>query len=264
MSQLDVRGLDTGDASLDARGRQPVLQLVDVDRTFPGSQPVRALRAVNLAVYPGDYLAIVGPSGSGKSTLLNVLGLLDRPTGGQYLLDGADTSNADEKRRAALRASRLGFVFQSFHLLDHRSALENVMFGGLYRGVPKDERRRRALRALDRVGLTDRVNFRPDKLSGGERQRVAVARALAAEPTILLCDEPTGNLDTATTASILDLFDELVIAGLTMCVITHDADVAMRAERRVKIVDGELTELPRRSVDETQSPTAIGVGGSVR
>lgn len=220
----------------------PVLELIDVDRTYPGTPPVHALRDVNLTLQHGDYLAIIGPSGSGKSTLLNILGLLDRPTAGRYRLDGFETTESSAADRAMLRASRLGFVFQSFHLLNHRSALENVMFGGLYRGVPKKIRRRRALAALERVGLSHRINFMPDLLSGGERQRVAVARALAAEPAILLCDEPTGNLDTATTASVLDLFDELVRDGLTMCVITHEHDVAARAGQRVRIVDGIMSD----------------------
>jgi putative ABC transport system ATP-binding protein len=171
-----------------------------------------------------------------------VLGLLDQPSAGSYELDGSDTSRISERERAWLRAARLGFVFQSFHLLSHRSALENVMFGGMYQGLPKRERRKRAIAALDRVGMIHRATFRPDHLSGGERQRVAVARALAVEPSILLCDEPTGNLDSANTASILELFDALVAGGLTMCLITHDADVAARAQRVVSIVDGNLTE----------------------
>lgn len=219
-----------------------VIELRAVDRVFPGIPPVWALCDVHLTVEEGEYVAIVGPSGSGKSTLLNVLGLLDRPSAGTYRLDGADTARLSERERAWLRAERLGFVFQSFHLLAHRTALENVMFGGMYQGVPKRERRRRATEALARVRMLHRATFRPDHLSGGERQRVAVARALAAQPSIMLCDEPTGNLDSASTASILDLFDELVDGGLTMCVITHDRDVAARAHRQVSIVDGRLSE----------------------
>jgi putative ABC transport system ATP-binding protein len=219
-----------------------IIALKGVERVFPGTPPVWALRRVDLTVSAGEYVAIVGPSGSGKSTLLNVLGLLDQPSAGSYELDGSDTSRISERERAWLRAARLGFVFQSFHLLSHRSALENVMFGGMYQGLPKRERRKRAIAALDRVGMIHRATFRPDHLSGGERQRVAVARALAVEPSILLCDEPTGNLDSANTASILELFDALVAGGLTMCLITHDADVAARAQRVVSIVDGNLTE----------------------
>jgi putative ABC transport system ATP-binding protein len=222
---------------------QPVIALRGVTRVFPGTPPVWALRGVDLTVKAGEYVAIVGPSGSGKSTLLNVLGLLDRPSAGVYELDGRDVAPLPDRDRAGLRAERLGFVFQAFHLLAHRSALENVMFGGMYQGVPKQERRRRAIAALDRVGLLPRASSRPDHLSGGERQRVAVARALVVQPSVLLCDEPTGNLDSATTASLLDLFDELVDGGLTMCVITHDRDVAARAHRQVRIVDGTLTEV---------------------
>ena len=218
-----------------------IIELRGIDRVFPGTPPVWALRRVDLRIEAGEYLAIVGPSGSGKSTLLNVLGLLDRPSAGTYELDGRDVARLPERERAWLRAQRLGFVFQSFHLLAHRTALENVMFGGMYQGLAKRERRRRAITALERVGMLHRATFRPDHLSGGERQRVAVARALAVQPSILLCDEPTGHLDSASTASLLDLFDELVASGLTICVITHDVDVATRAHRQVRIVDGRLT-----------------------
>ena len=225
----------------------PVIELEGVGRVFPGTPPVHALRNVDLLVRAGDHLAIVGPSGSGKSTLLNVLGLLDRPTSGSYRLDGRDVSALSDAERAGLRAERLGFVFQSFHLLDHRTALENVMFGGMYQGIRRQERRTRALDALDRVGMLHRATFRPDRLSGGERQRVAVARALAVRPSVLLCDEPTGNLDSVTTESVLSLIDELVADGLTVCVITHDLHVADRAERRVQIVDGRLSVLETSS-----------------
>lgn len=224
-------------------GETPVIELTDLWRIFPSTPPVHALRSVDLEVMTGDYLAIVGPSGSGKSTLLNVLGLLDRPSHGTYHLDGRDVGNLSDADRAGLRAERLGFVFQSFHLLGHRTALENVMFGGMYQGVKRSERRERAIAALDRVGMLHRATFRPDKLSGGERQRVAVARALAVRPSVLLCDEPTGNLDSVTTESVLALFDELVSDGLTVCVITHDRQVADRARRRVSIVDGRLATL---------------------
>jgi putative ABC transport system ATP-binding protein len=232
------------DALIEPPPVTPVIRLTGVWRVFESVPPVQALRAVDLEIFTGDYVAIVGPSGSGKSTLLNVLGLLDRPTAGMYELDGRDVGRLSDRERAALRAERLGFVFQSFHLLSHRSALENVMFGGMYQGVRKSERRRRAVEALGRVGLLQRAGFRPDRLSGGERQRVAVARALAVHPSILLCDEPTGNLDSATTESLLELFDGLVADGLTVCVITHDPHVASRAHRRVRIIDGQLTVDP--------------------
>ena len=235
----------------------PVIRLCALSRVFPSVPPVHALRWVDLEVATGDYIAIVGPSGSGKSTLLNVLGLLDRPTSGSYFLDGRDVGDLGDSERAGLRAERLGFVFQSFHLLGHRSALENVMFGGMYQGVKKAERRQRAIEALDRVDMLHRAAFRPDRLSGGERQRVAVARALAVRPSILLCDEPTGNLDSVTTASMLELFDGLVADGLTVCVITHDHQVAARARRRVRIVDGRLSEL--ETGQSVEAPPVLAV-----
>jgi len=236
---LEVRS----DHPLGGPGTVPVLDLVGVSRVFESDPPVNALRDVDLTVLPSEYVAIVGPSGSGKSTLLNVVGLLDRPTRGQYWLDGVEVSALSESERSAVRAERVGFVFQSFHLLAHRSALENVMFGSLYQGISRRERYERAARALVQVGLGPRAGFRPTHLSGGERQRVAIARALAAGPSVLLCDEPTGNLDTANTVAILDLIDELVAGGLTVLVITHDESVAARARRRVGIVDGQLSEL---------------------
>lgn len=221
--------------------RQPVVELVDLTRTFPG--PVNALTDVNLTVRSGDYLSIIGPSGSGKSTLLHILGLLDRPTTGEYRLDGLPTGSASESDRAALRGGRIGFVFQSFHLLPHRTVLDNVLLATLYSGVPRGEREQRARTALERVGLDHRVDFTPSTLSGGERQRVAIARSVVADPKLLLADEPTGNLDTKNSAGIMDLFDELHADGLTLVVITHDLAVSARAERRVRISDGRLEEL---------------------
>ncbi len=220
----------------------PVLDLSDVCRVFDSAPPVSALSHVDFRVDRGEYVAVAGASGSGKSTLLNVLGLLDRPTSGRYLLDGVDVSQLGDGQRAAWRAERLGFVFQSFHLLPNRTALENVMFGQLYQGVAQRERRARSMTALERVGVAHRAAFQPGRLSGGERQRVAIARALAMEPSLLLCDEPTGNLDTVNTGAILDLFDGLIDDGLTLVIITHDANVADRARRRVRITDGVLVE----------------------
>ena len=219
----------------------PVIDARGLTRTFPG--PVHALREADLRVDRGDYVSVIGASGSGKSTLLHLLGLLDRPTSGTYLLDGVDTSAITEADRAALRGGRIGFVFQSFHLLPHRTVLENVLLATLYSGVPRGERKERALAALDRVGLSHRLDFTPTVLSGGERQRVAVARAVVASPHVLLADEPTGNLDTATSAGVMDLFDELHSDGLTLVVITHDPAVSARARRRVRITDGTLTEV---------------------
>jgi putative ABC transport system ATP-binding protein len=220
-----------------------VVELREVSRTFDGASPVHALVDVNLTIGEGEYVAVVGPSGSGKSTLLNVLGLLDRPTSGEYLLDGVDTDRISEARRSALRGRRIGFVFQSFHLLSHRSVEENVMLAELYNGMARKGRRERAVAALERVGLGHRLGFVPTRLSGGERQRVAIARALVATPALLLCDEPTGNLDSQNTASVLDLFDDLRAQGLTIIVITHDQSVSRRAQRRVGITDGRLIEI---------------------
>ncbi|RQW96184.1 ABC transporter ATP-binding protein [Micromonospora inaquosa] len=217
-------------------------ELSGVAVTYPGPPPVHALRSTNLTIYPGDYLAIVGPSGSGKSTLLSLLGLLRRPTSGRLLLDGLDTSQLRDHERAALRGRYIGFVFQSFHLLPHRTARENVMLAQLYQATRAGLRREMADRALERVGLTHRAAAPPTRLSGGERQRVAIARALAMCPRLLLCDEPTGNLDSDTTNSVLDLIDEVRSDGLAVVMITHDMTVAARAHRTVSIRDGKLQE----------------------
>ncbi|TWV56051.1 ABC transporter ATP-binding protein [Streptomyces misionensis] len=226
-----------------------VIQLVSVGRTFDSEPPVHALRDVNLTVRRGEHLSIVGPSGSGKSTLLNTLGLLDRPTSGTYRLDGVETNALGDLERTALRGSRIGFVFQSFHLLPYRTVEENVMLAETYRrprpGRGRGGRRARAEEVLDRVGLAHRAGFRPDRLSGGERQRVAIARALLGEPALLLCDEPTGNLDSENTESVLDLFDRLSEQGMTLVVITHEEAVSRRADRRARISDGRLTEESR-------------------
>jgi putative ABC transport system ATP-binding protein len=221
---------------------EPVIELRAVTKEFPAQPPVRALDDVALRVDRGDYLAIVGPSGSGKSTLLNVLGLLDRPTTGSYRLDGTETTTLRDGARTRLRGDRIGFVFQSFHLLPHRSVAENVMLAEVYGGQPRGGRRERALAALERVGLGHRTGFPPGRLSGGERQRAAIARALMGEPSLLLCDEPTGNLDSRNTEAVLDLFDGLRAQGLTIVVITHEQEVSERAERRVRITDGVLAE----------------------
>jgi putative ABC transport system ATP-binding protein len=225
----------------------PLVVLDGVGRTFPGETPVVALADVDLVVAPQEYVSIVGPSGSGKSTLLNVLGLLDRPTAGRYVLDGVDTGELDEADRSALRGRRIGFVFQAFHLIAHRTVEENVTLGALYLGVARKERRRRAIELLERVGLGHRMGFLPTRLSGGERQRAAIARALAGDPRLLLCDEPTGNLDTATTESILALFEELRGDGLSLVVITHDLEVAAHGDRTVRVVDGRVVD--GRAVD---------------
>ena len=223
----------------------PVVELRGLSRTYGSDPPVEALRLVDLTIRRGDFLAIVGPSGSGKSTLLNVLGCLDRQTAGTYLIDGIDVAALNDGERAALRGQRIGFVFQTFNLLAHRSVLDNVMLAEVYIGAPRTGRRERALAGLERVGLTDRSLFVPTKLSGGQQQRVAIARALMGSPSLLLCDEPTGNLDSVNTASVLSLFEDLGREGLTLVVVTHDDQVASHAHREVRMVDGRLTKVRR-------------------
>ncbi|TMM02761.1 MAG: ABC transporter ATP-binding protein [Actinobacteria bacterium] len=219
-----------------------LVELRDVKRTFGSDSPVRALRDVNLTLPPMTSLAIVGPSGSGKSTLLNILGCLDRPTSGTYLFEGIDTGALTDGERAALRADRIGFVFQSFHLLAHRTVLENVMLAEVYRGSSREGRAERAMATLERVGMTHRAGFLPTKLSGGEQQRVAVARALMGDHSLLLCDEPTGNLDSKNSESILALFAELAASGITLVIVTHEDHVAERMRRQVRMIDGVLRE----------------------
>ncbi|WP_304501138.1 ABC transporter ATP-binding protein/permease [Bradyrhizobium japonicum] len=217
-----------------------VLDLRKVCRQFGTDPAVNALVDVDLVVRRGEWLSITGPSGSGKSTLLNMLGCLDRPTSGEFLLDGVETTKLSENERAGLRSRRIGFIFQSFHLLPYRTVLENVMLAEVYRRRTGQGRRERALAEIRRVGLAHRAEFLPSKLSGGERQRVAIARALMGSPSLLLCDEPTGNLDSKNTESILDFFTELNKEGMTIVVVTHDENVAARASRRVNMKDGEL------------------------
>lgn len=221
-----------------AAAPENVAELSGVTRVFRGTPDVHAVRQCTLTIPRGDFVTIVGPSGSGKSSLLNLLGLLDRPTSGQYVLEGHDTSSMSERQRTLLRGRALGFVFQSFHLLDHRSALENVQMSMIYRSTSVAERRRRAHDALDSVGLSGRADFHPTRLSGGERQRVAIARALAGRPSLLLCDEPTGNLDSKNSAAVMELFAELNANGTTIALITHDPEVAARGRRILSVRDG--------------------------
>ncbi|MGA5197762.1 ABC transporter ATP-binding protein [Streptomyces exfoliatus] len=222
--------------------RQPVIELRGAGLTYPGPPPVVALSPCDLRVWPGEFVSVVGPSGAGKSSLLNIIGLLDATTEGNYLLDGRDTAALGEPQRTALRGRNIGFVFQAFHLLPHRTAWENVELGLLHGGTPRNERRAAAREALVRVGLEHRLRAMPTTLSGGERQRVAIARAVAGRPSLLLCDEPTGNLDSATAASVLSLLDELHRGGMTVVVITHDSTVAEHGKRVLTIRDGVLTE----------------------
>lgn len=219
-----------------------LIRLDRVSRHFGVQAPIHALREVTLEVEEGEWVSIVGPSGSGKTTMLNILGLLDRPSKGTYWLNGRDVSSLGEGARAGVRSREIGFVFQSFHLISHRTVTENVMMADIYRGGSRVDRRRRAEEALERAKLGHRAHYLPARLSGGERQRAAIARAILGSPHLLLCDEPTGNLDTATGHNILDLFAEMHRDGMTIVMITHDPDVAERSQRQVHIVDGHLSE----------------------
>jgi ABC-type lipoprotein export system ATPase subunit len=223
-----------------AADQVPMVKLEGICRQYGSVAPVHALRNVNLEVNVGAWVAVVGPSGSGKSTLLHILGCLDRQTSGSYWLAGVDVSRLRDGERAGVRSRHIGFVFQSFHLLAHRSVLENVMLAEIYGRRPRSGREERARTALAAVGLEGRMDFLPTRLSGGERQRVAIARALTSGPELLLCDEPTGNLDSVATRGILELLGGLHARGLTVIMITHESGVAERAEQTVRIADGEL------------------------
>ncbi|MBM4214120.1 MAG: ABC transporter ATP-binding protein [Gammaproteobacteria bacterium] len=213
-----------------------------VKRYVLGDETVLALAGVDLFVARNEYVALIGPSGSGKSTLMNLIGCLDSPSEGQYILNGRDTSALSEQELAVVRNREIGFVFQSFHLLPRQSALQNVMQPLVYRRMSPSERRDRAAQALRNVGLSDRLDHRPNQLSGGQRQRVAVARALVGEPSILLADEPTGNLDSRTSSEIMGLFDALHALGQTVVLVTHEPDIAAHCQRTIRVFDGLIVE----------------------
>jgi len=236
-----------------------VIRLEHVSREFQvGDSCVRALDDVSEHIRPGEHIAIMGPSGSGKSTLLNVIGCLDRPSGGTYHLDGRLVSELDDGELTLVRRNLIGFVFQTFQLVPRLSALENVELPMLFAGVERDERRARAAERIAAVGLTPRADHLPNQLSGGERQRVAIARAMVMQPRVLLADEPTGNLDTRSGAQVLELIDDLHDGGLTIVVVTHDPNVAKRAERTIVLVDGRVA----RRLDASEITPSV-VGGAV-
>jgi putative ABC transport system ATP-binding protein len=220
----------------------PVVRVDALSMVYPGPPAVTALQPCSFTIDRGDYVALTGPSGSGKTTLLSLLGLLDTPTGGVYELDGVDVAQLSDRQRAGVRARRIGFVFQAFHLVGYRTVIDNVELGLLYHGLSRKERRRRALEVIERVGLSGRQHGLCSQLSGGEKQRVAIARTLVREPSLVLCDEPTGNLDTATSNQVLELIEQLHTDGLTVVIITHDPSIADRAERNLAIRDGIVTE----------------------
>jgi putative ABC transport system ATP-binding protein len=219
-----------------------LLRLDGVSKSYPGNPPVHALRPVDLSIERGELVGIVGPSGSGKSTLLYVLGTLDRPNGGRLFFDGTDVSRLADRALAALRGDQIGFIFQQFHLLLALTALENVATGLLYREPSHRRRLRQAAEALDRVGLEHRRGHRPGEMSGGEQQRVAIARAIVGNPSVILADEPTGNLDTASGTRVIELLEQLHAAGTSVVIVTHDHDLAGRLPRRITLRDGAVQE----------------------
>jgi putative ABC transport system ATP-binding protein len=228
-----------------------VIELAGIVKRYTmGEEVVQALRGVDLSIGRNEYVALTGPSGSGKSTLMNLLGCLDTPTEGHYVLNGRDVAGMDDDELAHVRNREIGFVFQSFHLLPRQSVLQNVMQPLVYRGMPRAERVRRATEALTKVGLGNRLDHRPNQLSGGQRQRVAVARALVGEPSLLLADEPTGNLDSQTSAEIMALFDALHAQGQTVVVVTHEPDIAAHCHRVLRVFDGRIVD------DMRQAPRA--------
>jgi putative ABC transport system ATP-binding protein len=240
----------------------PLIELKDIYRIYDmGAEKVHALNGVDLLIERGEYVAIMGSSGSGKSTLMNLIGCLDTPTSGSYHLNGVAVESLNDTELAAIRNKEIGFVFQTFNLLARTDALHNVELPLIYAGMPRRERRERAERALQRVGLAARMHHQPNELSGGQRQRVAIARALVNEPSLLLADEPTGNLDSATSVEIMDLFDELHAGGNSVVLVTHEADIAQRAHRQVQLRDGKVQlDAPTRRATAVAAVAANGAG----
>jgi putative ABC transport system ATP-binding protein len=258
---LDARGPDDNRGLPANGGGRPVLEVGRVTKIYPSEPPVTALREVSFTVTGGELVGIVGPSGSGKTTLLHLMGSLDRPSSGHVRITGFDVARLSDRELAALRATRIGFVFQQFFLAEHQTVVDNVADGLLYAGVPQAERRAQALDALAMVGLDSRPRARPNQLSGGQRQRVAIARALVGRPAIVLADEPTGNLDQATGQTILALLEELHRRGVTIVVITHDHDIAGRMDRRIEMRDGQIIS---DSAQRTSPSPMPACGGSSR
>jgi putative ABC transport system ATP-binding protein len=235
----------------------PLISIQEVTKVFQmGDVEVRALRGVSLDIQPGEFVAVRGPSGSGKSTLMNIIGCLDRPTTGRYLLDGVDVAPMDRDALARIRNQRLGFVFQSFNLLPRTTALENVELPLLYAGLRRQERHARAAESLRRVGLGDRMDHTPSRLSGGQQQRVAIARALVSEPKLILADEPTGNLDSRTSVEVMALFQELKETGITLVLVTHEPDIANYVERVIVVRDGHIAS-DRRQTPAKAIPSEV-------
>jgi putative ABC transport system ATP-binding protein len=247
------------------RLRQPVIRIEDLVRTYAmGQAKVRALRGVSLRIERGEYVAIMGPSGSGKSTLMNTLGCLDAPTSGRYLLDGVDVRTLDQDALSDLRNRKIGFVFQGFNLVPRISALANVELPLIYAGLPRGSRRHRATRALAAVGMGNRLDHGSNELSGGQQQRVAIARAIVTNPALVLADEPTGNLDSRSTADVLAIFAELNGSGRTVVMITHEDEVAGHAERLVRLADGRVVADESLELEAATAVAGAGRGGAIR